>query len=148
MIRRPPRSTLFPYTTLFRSPTRAGVPLTVLQSRPDETAPDPPHEPPRRAPQQRGQADVALGQEPEQTPETCHHRPHSEPLPEPHPHGRPSRLLAFTPCDERGGSRRPARYRGLAKRSEGEFRACEPRRKRKRDRSSPTTRPPTLALEP
>src|SRR3989441_9896487 len=25
MIRRPPRSTLFPYTTLFRSPTRAGL---------------------------------------------------------------------------------------------------------------------------
>src|SRR3712207_8940606 len=25
MIRRPPRSTLFPYTTLFRSPTDAGV---------------------------------------------------------------------------------------------------------------------------
>src|SRR3712207_8335085 len=27
MIRRPPRSTLFPYTTLFRSPARAGPPL-------------------------------------------------------------------------------------------------------------------------
>src|SRR3712207_7951981 len=27
MIRRPPRSTLFPYTTLFRSPTRLGSPL-------------------------------------------------------------------------------------------------------------------------
>src|SRR2546427_13214900 len=26
MIRRPPRSTLFPYTTLFRSPARAAVP--------------------------------------------------------------------------------------------------------------------------
>src|SRR5436309_5872957 len=26
MIRRPPRSTLFPYTTLFRSPNRTGVP--------------------------------------------------------------------------------------------------------------------------
>src|SRR2546430_13440594 len=26
MIRRPPRSTLFPYTTLFRSPERAGPP--------------------------------------------------------------------------------------------------------------------------
>src|SRR3712207_7729785 len=40
MIRRPPRSTLFPYTTLFRSPTRPdrsalkGVQLTV---RPGET---------------------------------------------------------------------------------------------------------------
>src|SRR5258706_5431111 len=26
MIRRPPRSTLFPYTTLFRSPSRPGIP--------------------------------------------------------------------------------------------------------------------------
>src|SRR2546427_8642175 len=26
MIRRPPRSTLFPYTTLFRSPSRGGAP--------------------------------------------------------------------------------------------------------------------------
>src|SRR2546429_8181070 len=26
MIRRPPRSTLFPYTTLFRSPSGAGIP--------------------------------------------------------------------------------------------------------------------------
>src|SRR3712207_6863876 len=29
MIRRPPRSTLFPYTTLFRSPVGAGVPTDV-----------------------------------------------------------------------------------------------------------------------
>src|SRR2546426_2164042 len=29
MIRRPPRSTLFPYTTLFRSPRLARVPLAV-----------------------------------------------------------------------------------------------------------------------
>src|SRR2546425_5168982 len=28
MIRRPPRSTLFPYTTLFRSPTAAATPST------------------------------------------------------------------------------------------------------------------------
>src|SRR5258708_26812896 len=28
MIRRPPRSTLFPYTTLFRSPCIAGMPAT------------------------------------------------------------------------------------------------------------------------
>src|SRR3712207_7892449 len=28
MIRRPPRSTLFPYTTLFRSPSRRNRPLT------------------------------------------------------------------------------------------------------------------------
>src|SRR3712207_7031519 len=30
MIRRPPRSTLFPYTTLFRSPTGTGRPRPVL----------------------------------------------------------------------------------------------------------------------
>src|SRR3712207_8488454 len=35
MIRRPPRSTLFPYTTLFRSPRRAGP-------RPDRSAAVPP----------------------------------------------------------------------------------------------------------
>src|SRR2546430_7192512 len=29
MIRRPPRSTLFPYTTLFRSPTRCVLPLSL-----------------------------------------------------------------------------------------------------------------------
>src|SRR3712207_9044416 len=29
MIRRPPRSTLFPYTTLFRSPREEGVPRTM-----------------------------------------------------------------------------------------------------------------------
>src|SRR3989440_6684438 len=32
MIRRPPRSTLFPYTTLFRSATRERVPVTAIQS--------------------------------------------------------------------------------------------------------------------
>src|SRR5260370_39775719 len=31
MIRRPPRSTLFPYTTLFRSPVAVPVPGTVTQ---------------------------------------------------------------------------------------------------------------------
>src|SRR2546425_6983627 len=49
MIRRPPRSTLFPYTTLFRSPgtlahalaafAAAGLNLTKLESRPDRTTP-------------------------------------------------------------------------------------------------------------
>src|SRR2546423_10523096 len=29
MIRRPPRSTLFPYTTLFRSPRKGGWPVTL-----------------------------------------------------------------------------------------------------------------------
>src|SRR3712207_7579283 len=33
MIRRPPRSTLFPYTTLFRSEPPAGQPLTTSQTR-------------------------------------------------------------------------------------------------------------------
>src|SRR2546426_5790878 len=33
MIRRPPRSTLFPYTTLFRSPSRLDGPLPVLLQR-------------------------------------------------------------------------------------------------------------------
>src|SRR2546426_6461217 len=33
MIRRPPRSTLFPYTTLFRSPSRSDGPLPVLLQR-------------------------------------------------------------------------------------------------------------------
>src|SRR5687768_18193358 len=34
MIRRPPRSTLFPYTTLFRSPTRRCAGWTVLLQSP------------------------------------------------------------------------------------------------------------------
>src|SRR3712207_6904544 len=33
MIRRPPRSTLFPYTTLFRSPDRGGLPPARLLAR-------------------------------------------------------------------------------------------------------------------
>src|SRR6266511_3314980 len=36
MIRRPPRSTLFPYTTLFRSPTRLGA--TATSYRPSHRA--------------------------------------------------------------------------------------------------------------
>src|SRR5256885_7359486 len=36
MIRRPPRSTLFPYTTLFRSPDKAG--LDRLPKPPDDAA--------------------------------------------------------------------------------------------------------------
>src|SRR3712207_8319267 len=34
MIRRPPRSTLFPYTTLFRSISRVGIDLLVERTRP------------------------------------------------------------------------------------------------------------------
>src|SRR2546429_7120766 len=39
MIRRPPRSTLFPYTTLFRSPApapRAPAPITLARARMDD----------------------------------------------------------------------------------------------------------------
>src|SRR3712207_8312039 len=36
MIRRPPRSTLFPYTTLFRSDTKRGAHLAVSLDRLDE----------------------------------------------------------------------------------------------------------------
>src|SRR3712207_8200057 len=36
MIRRPPRSTLFPYTTLFRSPRRRAVAPAVLERRLEE----------------------------------------------------------------------------------------------------------------
>src|SRR5215813_14920350 len=40
MIRRPPRSTLFPYTTLFRSPAR-GVPAPRAEGAPGRPAPVP-----------------------------------------------------------------------------------------------------------
>src|SRR5258708_23437442 len=33
MIRRPPRSTLFPYTTLFRSPKEVAIPATISATR-------------------------------------------------------------------------------------------------------------------
>src|SRR3712207_8766982 len=39
MIRRPPRSTLFPYTTLFRSPARCGSAPRCRAGRGDGTAP-------------------------------------------------------------------------------------------------------------
>src|SRR3712207_7800011 len=38
MIRRPPRSTLFPYTTLFRSPTSGNSPDPVIPDTPAETS--------------------------------------------------------------------------------------------------------------
>src|SRR3712207_7049371 len=44
MIRRPPRSTLFPYTTLFRSPVPAGTLITLCigaANRDPERFPDP-----------------------------------------------------------------------------------------------------------
>src|SRR2546430_11781601 len=43
MIRRPPRSTLFPYTTLFRSPVVAdfGIAKAVVSSRVDGTSTNP-----------------------------------------------------------------------------------------------------------
>src|SRR3712207_7063775 len=43
MIRRPPRSTLFPYTTLFRS---VAAPLASLPHRPPPELPSPPKESP------------------------------------------------------------------------------------------------------
>src|SRR3712207_7914404 len=39
MIRRPPRSTLFPYTTLFRSQGRLDAPAEAEGARPDHRAP-------------------------------------------------------------------------------------------------------------
>src|SRR5438067_9832550 len=39
MIRRPPRSTLFPYTTLFRSPYTGKPPVILAGLRPGEPAP-------------------------------------------------------------------------------------------------------------
>src|SRR2546422_7331832 len=50
MIRRPPRSTLFPYTTLFRSPERAGFSIsTVTRNVPISS----PILPPRSLPRDR-----------------------------------------------------------------------------------------------
>src|SRR3989454_8841919 len=48
MIRRPPRSTLFPYTTLFRSPRRVGYGQGAGRAR------GPPLQPPGRAPVRGG----------------------------------------------------------------------------------------------
>src|SRR3712207_7581777 len=54
MIRRPPRSTLFPYTTLFRSDGRGTAPLPrAAQSR------DPVHAPRRLRPECRGDSAFA-----------------------------------------------------------------------------------------
>src|SRR3712207_9248225 len=39
MIRRPPRSTLFPYTTLFRSPMPRPPPVTIVTGRPWRSMP-------------------------------------------------------------------------------------------------------------
>src|SRR5256885_8033035 len=36
MIRQPPRSTLFPYTTLFRSRDRSDVPLRIVRKTPEQ----------------------------------------------------------------------------------------------------------------
>src|ERR1035438_10890179 len=54
MIRRPPRSTLFPYTTLFRSLSAGGsLPLRIALDLPavlrDPTGEIPPHEPQQRS---------------------------------------------------------------------------------------------------
>src|SRR2546427_7514064 len=55
MIRRPPRSTLFPYTTLFRSP-RAIAPRLVRSHRPRSFAAHAPH----RAPNDRDRKSTRL----------------------------------------------------------------------------------------
>src|SRR5256885_6428822 len=55
MIRRPPRSTLFPYTTLFRSPGRQGGRAADDEDRRRQRAPLRAPEPARRA--ARGQED-------------------------------------------------------------------------------------------
>src|SRR2546425_8779616 len=60
MIRRPPRSTLFPYTTLFRSP--ASRPRGTSSSRaPESAAPDEPPGEQRRAQRDQRPAERALG---------------------------------------------------------------------------------------
>src|SRR5690349_23624130 len=60
MIRRPPRSTLFPYTTLFRSRRRA----TVRRPRIAIGAIASPHEPPARRQRHRGELDAAGPRQP------------------------------------------------------------------------------------
>src|SRR3712207_7513053 len=50
MIRRPPRSTLFPYTTLFRSRGRDAVELALDEPRQRERAGEPEAEPQEREP--------------------------------------------------------------------------------------------------
>src|SRR5688572_32770199 len=54
MIRRPPRSTLFPYTTLFRSAREVGRRAGELQRRGEEGPRRPPQRPPARAAPHRG----------------------------------------------------------------------------------------------
>src|SRR5688572_32567228 len=44
MIRRPPRSTLFPYTTLFRSYFAVNADVKIKANRDDKSDPDPKHE--------------------------------------------------------------------------------------------------------
>src|SRR5438552_7517931 len=53
MIRRPPRSTLFPYTTLFRSGSASSSPRPPTQVTDERDLRDAPR-PPRRSPQARG----------------------------------------------------------------------------------------------
>src|SRR3712207_8977293 len=58
MIRRPPRSTLFPYTTLFRSLVDRGDPAPAVSPRPRERERE---DAPRRARGQRLQRDARVG---------------------------------------------------------------------------------------
>src|SRR5689334_24660409 len=59
MIRRPPRSTLFPYTTLFRSVRPAPEKVVALPNRTAEAAPTKPAEPAEASPERwKGIAEV------------------------------------------------------------------------------------------
>src|SRR3712207_8181699 len=63
MIRRPPRSTLFPYTTLFRSRHSARVRGRVRPAVPGRRGPADPHRPLGHAHQRAGRRGAAAGQE-------------------------------------------------------------------------------------
>src|SRR5436190_9140799 len=56
MIRRPPRSTLFPYTTLFRSPKRSSSSPAAVTSSGSSSPREPTPSPWRRSPRMRGSA--------------------------------------------------------------------------------------------
>src|SRR3712207_7187977 len=61
MIRRPPRSTLFPYTTLFRSPARPVIPRHDLRPLPSAAASDDRDRVPQRP--RQGLPDLAAGED-------------------------------------------------------------------------------------
>src|SRR2546426_8471751 len=75
MIRRPPRSTLFPYTTLFRSPQRGGL------AHPDRAGRD--HVPRPQAAAQGGGDGALPGREPRAVAQRGAIAPGREPAPHP-----------------------------------------------------------------